>query len=277
VVLLALLLGLVPAGAARAAAPMAAGTADAVDGNAECSDTPTHFRIARVRYDSEGGYGEAYYEFEGRVWERWETDFPQGDRNFNVRLRELTALSTLGEVCSRRLTDADLGDFPFLYLSDVGYMVLSDAEAAGLRRYLANGGFVWVDDFWGEAEWLAFEHAMRQVLPDATWQALPAGHPLLHTAFDLDAAPQIPARSFARPDGGTAESPRAHRFPAGSLETINLRAWLDANGRAMVVATHNSDVFDGFEREAYGRWYFERFSTRAYAFGVNIVLYALTH
>jgi hypothetical protein len=45
----------------------------------------------------------------------------------------------------------------------------------------------------------------------------------------------------------------------------------------MVVATHNTDIGDGFEREAYGEWYFETYSTLAYKIGVNIALYALTH
>jgi hypothetical protein len=34
---------------------------------------------------------------------------------------------------------------------------------------------------------------------------------------------------------------------------------------------------DGFEREAFGEWYFETFSTKAYMLGTNIVTYALTH
>jgi hypothetical protein len=45
----------------------------------------------------------------------------------------------------------------------------------------------------------------------------------------------------------------------------------------MAVATHNTDVGDGFEREAYGQWYFEKYSTQAYMIGVNIVVYAMSH
>ena len=42
----------------------------------------------------------------------------------------------------------------------------------------------------------------------------------------------------------------------------------------MAVATHNTDLGDGFEREAYGEEYFETYSKVAYAMGVNIVVYA---
>ncbi len=34
-----------------------------------------------------------------------------------------------------------------------GTLYLSDEEVAALRKYLLNGGFLWLDDFWGEAEW----------------------------------------------------------------------------------------------------------------------------
>jgi hypothetical protein len=36
-------------------------------------------------------------------------------------------------------------------------------------------------------------------------------------------------------------------------------------------------VGDGWEREAYGEWYFETFSTKSYMVGVNVVVYAMMH
>ena len=175
------------------------------------------------------------------------------------------------------LTAPDLGDFPLLYMSDVGYMVLSKSERTALRHYLLNGGFLWVDDFWGDAEWRQFAKVMRDVLPGHEWQVLPSDNPVLHTVFDLEALPQIPALPFASPVGSTAEPPGAHKLPTGSMEEAQLRAWLDDDGRIMVLATHNTDVGDGWEREAYGEWYFETFSTKSYMVGVNVVTYAMMH
>jgi hypothetical protein len=51
----------------------------------------------------------------------------------------------------------------------------------------------------------------------------------------------------------------------------------DAHGRLMVVMVHNSDIPDGWEREAEDPQYFYKFSPDAYAVGINVVLYALTH
>jgi hypothetical protein len=237
----------------------------------------TEITLARAEYDSVGGMGEAYYAFEGRIWARWETDFPQAEHNFAKRLNELTRLSPAAEPVQRRFTDPDLGDFPLLFMSDPGYMRFTAEEAAALQDYLMNGGFLWVDDFWGDAEWASFERFMREVLPGNHWREVPLDHPVFHTVFEFDEMPQIPARSFAGRGGFTAEPAWFHRYPAGSLEHAAMRGYFDDDGRLMAIGTHNTDVFDGWEREAYGSWYFERFSTQSYRLGVNVLTYVLTH
>ncbi|HKQ16224.1 MAG TPA: DUF4159 domain-containing protein [Steroidobacteraceae bacterium] len=268
--------------AAVAAVSLGAGaSSNLITGDGGRSGKPadmTKLNFARIIYDSEGGMGEAYYAYDGRVWARWETDFPEGDDNFGHRLGQLTRIQVAKFASSRMLTAPDLGDFPLLYMSDPGYMVVSKEEKAALARYLANGGFVWCDDFWGDAEWQQFADVMRQVLPGREWRTLTPDHPIFHTVFDLnDGMPQIPALPFASPGGSTAEPPGAHKFPAGSLDNPEMRAWVDDDGRIMVLATHNTDVGDGWEREAYGEWYFETFSTKSYMVGVNVMIYAMTH
>ena len=235
----------------------------------------TNFIPTRIEYHSIGGQFEAYYYYDGRYWERWETDFPQAEQNFAKRLRELTAVVASRAPARRRLTDPDLGDSPLIFMSDVGYMRLSQAEIEGLRTFLHNGGFLWVDDFWGDAEWRSLEVAMEEVLPGKRWTTLPIEHPIFHTVFDIQEMPQIPARDFAR--WGTTEPPSQHRYPTGSMTTPSIRAYTDDDGRLMVIATHNTDIADGWERESYGEFYFENFSTKAYRVGINVIIYALTH
>ena len=58
---------------------------------------------------------------------------------------------------------------------------------------------------------------------------------------------------------------------------VHYRGIQDASGRLMVLMTHNTDVADTWEREGENAEYFDRFSPSGYAFGVNVVLYALTH
>jgi hypothetical protein len=234
------------------------------------------FVFARLRYDSSGSNGKAYYHYRGRIWERWETDYPEGDENFAHRLAQLTSVVPAQYGVARRITDPDVFDFPFLYLCDPGYMQMTGEEKTLLREYLQSGGFLWVDDFWGEAEWWNFEHEMAGVLPERGWRDIPADHPVLHTVFDLPQAPQIPGAEFAA-RGYKTDLAWRHRSPATKLTPVNFRGWFDEQDRLMVVATHNTDIGDGFEREAYGQSYFETYSTHAYKLGVNIAVYALTH
>ena len=230
--------------------------------------------FARIEYSSVGGFNEAYYYYEGRYWQRWETDFPQADENFLFRLAQLTTSHPFPSPVTRRLTDDDLFAFPLIYMCDAGWMALSTAESARLRDYLLKGGFLWLDDFWGLAEWQNVEVAFRQVFPDRGWTDIPAEHPIFSTVYELDGLPQIPARDFAALGH---DPPEIHRYPAYPVTPANFRGIFGDDGRLLVVATHNTDIGDGWEREGYGEWYFEKYSTVAYSMGVNIVVYALSH
>jgi hypothetical protein len=230
----------------------------------------SEFVFARLRYDSEGTNGAAWYHYQGRIWERWETDFPESDENFARRLAQLSSVVPAVHGVARSLRDPDVFDFPFLYVCDPGYMRMTAEEQAALRRYLL------ADDFGGEGEWWNFEREMAAVFPETGWRDIPADHPLLHSVFDLPGLPQIPQQEFAE-RGWKTEPGWKHRSPAKETTPAHLRGYFDADGRLMVVATHNTDIGDGFEREAYGQWYFETYSTQSYKVGVNIVMYALTH
>ena len=56
-----------------------------------------------------------------------------------------------------------------------------------------------------------------------------------------------------------------------------MRAITDHDGHVLVLMTHNTDFGDAFVREGDSREYFERFAGAGYAFGVNALLYSLTH
>src|SRR5688572_32756036 len=78
-------------------------------GRASAPADLSRLNLVRAIYDSEGGMGEAYYAYDGRVWARWETDFPEGDDNFGHRLKQLTRIDVAPKTASRLLTAPDLG------------------------------------------------------------------------------------------------------------------------------------------------------------------------
>ena len=128
-------------------------TADSDRAVNRITNDPDAFTFIRIKYDSTGGFGESWYRYEGRDWERWETDYPRAEKNLILRLTELTSMRVNPEPLVLRLTDDELLDYPFIFMSDVGWQRLTAQERTALERYLDAGGFLWVDDFWGDAEW----------------------------------------------------------------------------------------------------------------------------
>ena len=209
----------------------------------------------------------------------WMVDYPRADVNLSIRLSELTRTSVGFDADKEprhfvlQLTDPSLFRCPFIMMTEVGGLLLDDAEVVALRQYLQKGGFLWADDFWGEAAWEIFETEMRKVLPLAAYpmRDLTPDHPLFHTQFPVADVKQIPSINFwAGTGGGTSEQGYDSRTP-------HARAFLDRQGRVMVLATHNTDYGDAFEREGDDPDYFYTFSVDGYAFGINVLLYAMTH
>ncbi len=220
------------------------------------------FTFARVRY---GSYGR---------WGKWRTDYPDSDLNFSFRLQQLTSLKVDPNGKVVQLTDEDLFDYPFLYLIEPGELYFEEDEIVALRRYLLNGGFLMVDDFWGYDEWDNFYREIKRVFPDREPLEVPLEHPIFHCVYDLKERPQVPsihAAEWGRSRGITWE-----RGP--DSRQVHYKAIFDDNGRMMAFICHNTDLGDGWEREGENEWYFHEFSEKkAYPLGINIVFYAMTH
>ena len=208
------------------------------------------------------------------VWLGWVNDYPDSDLNLSFRLQQLTSMKVDPEGRVLKLTSPDLFDFPFIFMAQPGHMELREEEVPILRKYLRSGGVLLVDDFWGTAEWESFEREMKRVLPGQPWVELPMEHPLFHCVFDLKTVKndlQVPSMPFWRRGGITYRG-------AEDTRDVHVRAWLDDKQRIMVVALHNSDNGDGWEREGENIDYFHQFSeSRAYPLAINIIFYTMTH
>ena len=238
------------------------------------------FTFVRIVYDSAGGQNEAFYRGDSGWIPRWATDHPVGAKNLTWRLRQLTTIETNQGTLLLRLTDPRLKDFPFIFMSDPGWQVLDVAEQRALKSYLDNGGFLWVDDFWGQAEWDNWEANMQQVAPKWKWFDIPADHPIMSSVYPLTECPQITAIQFYRRGGVTYDPWQFHRQPNGGatdMMQVHFRGLQDDRGRLVAVATHNTDIADGWEREGDDEEFFRRFSIKAYALAINILTYAMTH
>jgi hypothetical protein len=159
-------------------------------------------------------------------------------------------------------------------MAQVGHMTLKPEEIPILKKYLSAGGVLLADDFWGSRDWENFENEMTQVLPGKHWIELPMDHPIFHCVFDLKMDKndlQVPTLQFWERGGITWRGTEDTR-------DVHIRVWLDDRQRIMVIALHNSDNGDGWEREGEDPDYFHTFSeARAYPLAINIIFYLTTH
>lgn len=221
------------------------------------------FTFVRIAYTSNWRLGRG----------NWTTDHPDADFNFSYRLQQMTSLKVHPEGKVLELTDPELFEYPFIYMVEVGGLQLEEAEVPILRRYLLNGGFLMVDDFWGVAEYENLHDQLKLVFPELEPKELDLDHEIFHCVFNLKEKPQIPnvdLGTWSQRTGVTWERPDA--------KEVHIQAIVDEKERIMVIICHNTDLGDGWEQEGANEYYFREFSEKkAYPLGINIVFYAMTH
>jgi len=238
------------------------------------------FTFTRVIFKSDSSP-----DWEWGRWRRlgWWVDYPDADLNFSHRLQQLTSIKTDPDARVLKLSDPELHQYALLYMEHAGYMRLSEDEVTALRTYLLAGGVLFVNDFWGAQEWDGFAREIRKVLPGRAWTELTTEHPVFHCVFDLRGPMkrlQVPTIQFWNRDHDPNDphSPLQRVFRGEGSEQMHVRAMLDDKQRPLILAIHNSDISDGWEREGENEIYFNKFSEKvAYPFGINIIFYLMTH
>ena len=195
----------------------------------------------------------------------WSYDWPDMEENLGNLLPLITAVPQHpapegGNIF--RMDDPELLKFPVAYLSEPGYWYPTDAEAAGLRTYIRKGGFLIVDDFHFDNEWVVFERAMRTVLPDAVIERLDLSHPVFNSFFAI--------QSLAVPyPGGLGQQGLMGEF-------YGIHEDNDRQKRLTVVINYNMDIGDYMEHSGRG-FYLVDPTNEAFKFGINYIVYGLTH
>ena len=240
-----------------AVAVMTGGGVSAIDPGEPKAEYDGRFAFTRIRV------GPAVDLANGRFGRReppWMHDFPRADFHFLKILSELTFLKTFidqGNVLT--LDDPDLAKFPIAYMSEPGFWVMNDAELAGLRNYLLKGGFIIFDDFRGNhIQNLLFQ--MRRVYPEAPFQKLDATHPIFHSFFEIN----------------TLDPRSGYYAEMGDTEWLGIYEDNDPQKRLIAIANNNHDLGELWEFSDTGYMPVD-LSNEAYKFGMNYVMYAMTH
>ena len=210
-------------------------------------------------YDGRFTFVRLQYTVYGRSG--WEFDYPAMERNFMTIVNELTTLRPhVKQSNIHRLNDPKLSHYPVAYLSEPGYWLPDDAEAAGLRTWIAKGGFLIVDDFYFPRQWDNFERSMHKVMPNARILPLDVSHPIFDAFFHIKTL-----SGMHHPDNASATS-----------EFLGIFEDNDPTKRLQVIINYNNDIGDYMEWSGDG-WYPVNLSNDAYKLATNYVVYALTH
>ena len=232
---------------------MTAGPAAALDELKPDPSDPNLFQFVRIRYNGYLGL------LSGGRWgpPPWAHDYPRAEKNLLKIVMELTLIPTT--VDSHKVLDMDdpqIMNYPLLYVSEPGYWNVTAEEAGNLREYLRKGGLVIFDDFRGPQEWENLSQAMQQVLPESRFEKLEADHPVFHCFYDIESLDMIPPYDVPGPPAFYGLS--------------------DEYGRLVAVANFNTDIGD------YWEWADDAItpislSNEAFKFGINYIIYGITH
>ena len=244
------------------------------DDEAVAPPREAEFHFLRVQYTDlpqfHRRFGYVSRDATGTGW--WLVDWPAADNHFTRGVERLTRIDT-GDPRHRRLTDDNLFDYPWIYATQTGWWGLSDAETRRLGEYLLRGGYLVVDDFWGPEAWEIFRQTMECVLPHRPITDIQQADSVMHVLYDIQEKDLtfIPgSRHLRRGYDGSVQVVQ----PEGTAPAW--RAMYDDTHHMIVAVNFNTDVGDAWEF-ADVPYYPEAMTTLAYRYGINYIIYSMTH
>jgi hypothetical protein len=149
---------------------------------------------------------------------------PSSLPNLLSALRTRTTLRVATEEKVVTLSDDDLWNVPYIYMTGHGNVHWSDRDLATLRRYLQQGGFLHADDNYGMD--LSIRRELGRLFPGHPLVEVPLDHPIYHLIYDF-------------PKG----IPKIHVHDGKPAQGFGI--FLD--GRLAVYYSYQSDLGDGWE------------------------------
>ncbi len=194
------------------------------------------FQIARLKYDGGGD---------------WYND--QGEEvNLLKFVAANTNIKTHPEYTFADISSDEIFSYPFLFMTGHGNIVFSPEQAERLRKYLENGGFLYVDDDYGLDK--AFRREIKKVFPNKDLLELPFNYGLYNVLYNF-------------PNGVPKTHEHDNKPPQGFGIFIN--------NRLAVYYTYESNPSDGWnDPEVHNDPPAKR--EEALKFGANIIVWALT-
>jgi hypothetical protein len=146
----------------------------------------------------------------------------------------------------------ELFQYPLIYLTGHGNIMLSDQEAKQLRTYLLAGGFLHIDDNYGLDPYIRLE--MKRVFPEKEFIEIPFDHPIYHQKYDFEKG-----------------LPKIHQHDSKPAQGFGIFH----EGRLLSFYSYESDLGNGWEDQSVHNDPQEK-RTQALQMGANIISYVFT-
>jgi hypothetical protein len=222
-------------------------------------DLSGRFTFARIRFDT-SMYASAY-DYNTRLGDGgppWSHDYPMAGRHLMKIIAETSKADVTLDANEPifDFSNPELFKYPFVYLCEVGFMNLKDEEIQGMREYLLRGGFIMVDDFRSPQQFATLQAHVKRAMPELELKKLDLSHPIFNCFFSIK----------------TLDLPPVYG-PYSAPEFWGLE---DETGRLMMIINYNYDASDFWQFSDNPFRPIEE-TNEAYKFGVNYIMYALTH
>jgi len=217
------------------------------------------FTFVRIRYQSSP---EGFW-----AGPSWRHGYPLAEQNLMHIMKDICLLDGhTDDINVVTLDDPGLFKYPVAYIIEVGFWTMTDAEVAGLRRYLHKGGFLIVDDFKMEGwrgirggGWGPFAANVERVLPGARFFDMNQSHPIFHSFFEIRFLDNFP-----------------QAYNVGKPVFRGVYEDNDPRKRLLMIVNYNTDISQFWEWSGRGLRPVDD-TNEAYKLGVNYLIYGMTH
>lgn len=194
------------------------------------------FQIARLKYQGGGD---------------WYND-PSAEVNLLNFIQQNTNIKVDARYQFVDIASDEIFSYPFLFMTGHGNIVFSKDEVYRLRRYLENGGFLYIDDDYGLDN--AVRREMKKVFPQDDFVELPFSYGLYNSLYKFESGP-----------------PKTHEHDKKTPQGFGIFI----NNRLAVYYSYESNPSDGWaDAEVHDNPPEKR--EEALKFGTNIVIWALS-
>lgn len=204
---------------------------------AALGQTEGTFQIARLKYNGGGD---------------WYND-PSAEVNLLNFIKSNTNIKVKPEYKFVDLSSDEIFSYPFLFMTGHGNVVFTAGEAERLKKYLENGGFLYIDDDYGLDK--ALRREMKKAFPDKEFTELPYSHSIYNIFYDFSSGPPKTHKHDEKPAQGFGIFIEERLAVYYTVEANPSDGWADA-------VIHNNP---------------EEKREEALKFGANIVLYVLSN